>query len=521
MPLPPLDLIIENADVVTLDPERPQANRIGVLHGRIVGLDEDLDGWPATEVFDAAGATVLPGLIDAHTHLQLTGQGLKAVRIDDCHSAQSALDQIAEAATSAGPDDWIEVYGYDQLRIGRHLDAVELHKAGGGRRVWVKHWSAHASVVSTAVLERAGHGPANGLLHELEQELVGAQRLPYSQTELADAIEQAARQAAAQGITTCVDAGAGGVVGSLSPADGAAFQVLVDAGRLPVRVRLMPSMDVLHQVSVHQEDGFGRGLPLGLRTGFGGEMLGLSAQKVVLDGGMSVGTARMTRPMTGLDSPGVWRDDPDQMREAIADGHVAGWQMAVHAIGDAALDLALDAIAEGQRRSPRPDARHRIEHGGAIRPDQLPRLAALGLTVVSQASFLYDYGDHYTELLGPDRADWLYRGRSLLDAGVRVVGSTDRPLPGTPLRAIQSWAERTTNSGVVLSDDVLSVRQALEAFTVHAAWLLRAEHELGRVRRGYRADLTVLGGNPLTTPIPEIAALEIRNTVLGGRIVAF
>jgi predicted amidohydrolase YtcJ len=458
--------------------------------------------------------------VDAHTHLQLTGQNLVSVRIDDCRSIDSALAVIAEAAAAVGEEDWVEVAGYDQRRIGRHLTAAELDGAGGGRRVWVKHVSCHASVVSTAVLERGrGTAPSSGLLEELEQNLVREQRLPYPEAELAEIIESAALAAAREGVTTCVEAGAGGEVGSLSAVDAGAFQRLIHAGRLPVRVRLMPSMDVLRTVGAHSSDDYHRGLDLGLRTGFGSGMLGLSAQKVVLDGGMSVGTARMTRPLGGVQGHGTWHYEPDQMREAIVDGHLAGWQMAVHAIGDEAVDLALDAFAEAQRRRARPDARHRIEHGGAIRPDQLPRLGALGLTVVSQPSFLYDFGDAYTDLLGPDRVDWLYRGRSLIDHGVRVAGSTDRPLPGTPLRAIQTWVDRTSSGGQVIAGaDVLTVHEAISSFTVEAAWLLRAEHELGRVRPGFLADLTLLGGNPLTVPTPEIAELEVLATVVDGQV---
>lgn len=519
---PTLDLLLQNASVRTMDPRRPAGTRIGVLHGRVVALDEQCEGWQAAETIDLSGGCVLPGFIDAHTHLQLSGQAMQSVSIEDCPSPESALKVISAAAAPRGADSWVEVGGYDHRRFGRHLTADELHRAGGGRRVWVRHLSCHASVVSTAVLEAAGDraaGHADGLLEELDQDLVRDQRLPYGVEELAETISVAAERAADQGVTLCIDAGAGGQVGSLSAIDAASFLDLDLQGRLPVRMQLMPSIDALHRVLAPPSAPFTRGLDLGLRTGFGSHTLALSAMKVVLDGGMSVGTARMTEPFVGFDHPGSWRQDPAEMRAAIVDAHLAGWQVAVHAIGDAAMDLALDAIEEAQGRLARPDARHRIEHGGAIRDDHLPRIAGLGVAVVSQPSFVHAFGDGYAELLGPARTPWLYRGRSLLDHGIRLVGSTDRPLPGSPLRAIQTMADRTTSGGQVLApDERTSVAEGLAAFTGAAAWVARRDHDLGRIAPGYRADLTFLAADPLTVKVSDIADIAVLGTAVGGRL---
>jgi predicted amidohydrolase YtcJ len=206
------------------------------------------------------------------------------------------------------------------------------------------------------------------------------------------------------------------------------------------------------------------------------------------------------------------------MVDATVDGHRAGWQMALHAIGDAAVDLAIEAFEKAQAAWPRADARHRIEHGGAIRDDQLVRLAELGVAVVSQPSFVYDFGDRYAEQLGPERTAWLYRGRSLLDHGIRLVGSTDRPLPGDPLRAVQTLVDRTSRSGQVISpQERITVAEALRTFTVDAAWSIRREHRLGRVAPGYLADLTVLADNPLEVDPAGLAAIPVLGTVVDGR----
>lgn len=519
-----LDLVLENADIVTMDPARPRACRVGVLHGRIVGLDEDLDGWEARERHDLAGACVLPGFIDAHTHLELTGQNLAAVDISGCESTDAALVVIADAARGLASDEWLEVGGYDQGVLGRHLTAQELDAASGGRKVWVRQISCHASVVSTAVLDQLDSELLTtpdadaGLFRELDQNAVIDQRLPYTVDEVARLARAAAEQARGQGITTCVDAGNGGEVGALSPVDAAAYLRLLESGQLPVRMQLMPSIDVLREMRTHELDGFRRALDLGVRSGFGSDWLGIAAQKVVLDGGMQVETARMSQPYEGTDNLGVWRQDPGFMVEATIDGHCAGWQMALHAIGDAAVDLAIEAFEKAQARLPRADARHRIEHGGVIRDDQLDRLSRLGVTVVSQPSFVYDFGDRYAAQLGTGRTSWLYRGQSLLDAGIRLVGSTDRPLPGDPLRAVQTMVDRTSSSGrIIAPQERVTVEAALSAFTVDAAWLLRREDRLGRVAPRFLADLTVLAHNPLEVDTSGIADINVLGTVVDGQ----
>lgn len=197
-------------------------------------------------------------------------------------------------------------------------------------------------------------------------------RLPYSQEELADAIELAARACLDEGITACAEAGIGGGLLGHSPVELGAYQLLRDRGRLPLRIQLMASGDTLRPRTTHADDGFPRALDLGLRTGFGDDWLSLGALKIYTDGGMMARTAALTSPYGGtVDNVGRFQDDPGRIADLIVDGHLAGWQLAVHAIGDRAADLALDALERAQKLRPRPDARHRIEHAGLIRPDQL------------------------------------------------------------------------------------------------------------------------------------------------------
>lgn len=526
-----LDFVLQDATVLTMDPARPVARRVGVWQGRIAGVDEELDGLPAREALSLGGATVLPGFVDAHTHMVWTGMTLGGTDLTGLRDRAAVLDVLRHACEQAPAGEWVEVTGYDQRYIGGHLTRAELDAVSAGRKLWVQHASGHAAVVSSLVLkeipleslgDEVGRtdGEPNGLMVERAQIAVRETRLPYRVSELVAAIERAGRKCLAQGITSCTEAGIGGGLIGTPPVEVAAYQAAREAGRLPVRMQLMIAADGLRDLAAHADDHITRGLDLGLRTGFGDETLSVGALKLWLDGGIMARTAALTAPYAG-GGTGNLQGDPAELKKIVLDGHLAGWQLAVHAIGDRALDVALEAIAEAQARHPRPDARHRIEHCGMVRPDQLEPLARLGLTAVTQPEFLWDNGDDYSDVLGPDRAGWLYRGRALLDAGVPLASSSDRPVvDGSPLRAVQFLVERRSDSGRhVGPGEELTVGEALHAATLGAARACRREHLCGSITRGKLADFAVLERNPFDVPAGELASVGVRATVLGGETV--
>jgi predicted amidohydrolase YtcJ len=515
-----LDLKLVGGRVVTMDPARPVASVIGVWAGRIVGLDDDVAHLPARRVVDVDGAVVLPGFVDAHNHLAWAGRASRTVDVSSCVSVEQVLDVLRGVHRSSG---WVEVAGYDHRALDRPLTSRDLDLIGP--RIYVQDLSGHACVVSGDVLavlpgsalreaQRDASGALTGFLAEGAQTAVRALRLPYSLDDIAADIEAGARQCLREGIVLAAEAGVGGGLIASSPLEIEAYQ----RASLPIRVQLMVSADRLEPVSAHVSDGIRRAVPLGLRTGLGDDSLSIGALKLWTDGGMMARTAALTWPYEGMDTAGQLQDDPELMHAAIVDGHAAGWQLAVHAIGDRAVDFALDALSEAQHAVPREDARHRIEHCGLVRPEQLDRIAELNVIPVIQPTFLWAYGNDYAEIMGPERAPWMYRGKGFLDRGIVVAGSSDRPVAdGNPLRAIQFMVERRSKEGRPIGPgEAVTVERAIAAYTIGAAYACRQEHALGTITPGKLADFVILDADPLTCDVSDIGDIGVRATVVNG-----
>ncbi|WP_405567794.1 amidohydrolase [Streptomyces sp. NBC_01167] len=511
---------LTNARVITMDPARPAAREIGIWRGRIVGLDEEVAALPARQVVDLDGATVLPGFIDSHVHLAWTGLKARTPDIAPSTCVDDILGVVAQAVADAPPGSWVDLGGYDQRTLDRPLGAAELDTVSQGRKVYLGHISGHACLVNTAILDLLPQSVphTNGFLAE---EAMGAAlrlRPPHSLTELVDAIETAGWTCRREGVTACAEAGIGSELFAHSPVEAAAYQLAHETGRLPIRLQLMVAADALKPVDAARQDMTSRAFGLGLRTGFGDGHLSLGALKVFTDGGMMARTAALTEPYHGTQSAGQLQMPAEQLEDTIVQGHLAGWQLAVHAIGDRAVDVALGALEKAQRLHHRPEARHRVEHAGLVRPDQLARFAAVGATAVVQPSFLRYFGDDYAAIMGGERAPWLYRGRGFLDNGVRLVGSSDRPVAdGAPLRAIQFMVERASESGrLVGPDEGIGVDEALRAYTSDGAYACHWEDSAGSITAGKRADLVVLEDDPRRVPVSKIGDIAVIGTWLEG-----
>lgn len=525
-------LLLTNSTVITLDPDLPHATAVGVRDGRIawVGAAEDAGtefSGPHREV-DLGGATVVPGFIDAHHHVMTLGQWMS--QINCAYPAVRSIGDIVAAvaqrtgATPAG--DWIQGRGYDDNRLAerRHLTRHDLDAVSPHHPVLIRNISGHMSVVNSVALRMAGidkdsvspfgghigrdaHGEPTGLLQEKAQELLGLPFLSRDKEQLAGYLQAAGRACLAAGITSGHEAGI---------FHGTEFSVLQDAwaaGTLPLRTYMMirtPMLDALEDVGFH--------------TGFGDDRLRVGAIKVISDGSLIGRTAAVCLPYPDSEHEndlGLAMFSQEELDDIVWRGHRAGWQVAIHAIGDRAIDMCLNAYEAALRRLPRPDHRHRIEHCGVMRSDIVTRMAGLGVIPVGQPPFIHEFGDGFLAHLGQERCRLTYPLKTLLDAGIPVAGSSDAPVSSyQPLVGIQAAVTELTSGGAAFAPaEALTVEQALAIYTRNAAHAAFDEDRKGTVTFGKYADLAVLGADPRTVPAGEIAAIPVVATMLGGEFV--
>lgn len=534
-----IDTIIENARITTVDPRRPRAQRIGILGGTIVAFDEELDGIDATTRIDLKGAPVVPGFNDAHFHFSKVGLDMSLLNIatNVAPTLEVLYRKVEEFARTRPEGAWVIGQGYDQNKLGgQHPDREVLDRIAGGRPVYLQHNSHHMAVANTEAVRLAGHdaddlsapvggslgydetGRFTGLIQEQAMQLVSHMFWPTPLEDVVGIVVDASAWCLRQGITSVTQPGIGFASMGACPADIHAFQLAYDRGLLQTRVTLMPYLDVLHEL--HQVDAYRYwGLDMGIRSGLGDEWLRIGPTKIMSDGSLIGRTAAMCCDYS--DSPGnagYLRYEQQELHDKIVKAHANGWQLAVHAIGDRALDVVLDAFAASQELAPREDVRHRIEHVALASDEQVARIAAGGYIPVPQGRFISALGDGFTAALGEERVKHAYRMRSFVNAGVELPGSTDAPVvPGEPLLSLHDMVNRRSASGRPIGlAEALTPAQALRAYTHGSAYAVREEHRKGMLSLGKLADLVVLSDELDAVKPEHIRNIEVRATMVGG-----
>lgn len=530
------DLVVINAHVITMDADHPVTTAFAVSSGRIAAVGAGVETATAARVIDAGGLTILPGFNDAHCHTVWYGLSAAELDVSSHTTLTTVYAALEERIASSQPGDWVVANGFNHHQFnGAYPQLSVLDRIAPRNPIFIRHNSGHSCVVNSVALRSAGissqegslpsdvvcdaEGRPSGLLQERAQEHVQALFYPHAQEKIVAAIDRGTSAYAAQGITSFTEAGIGGGWIGHSGIEAAAYQRARREGKLRARAQLMVALDTLHSVQSHTDDGFGIGLDLGLHTGFGDEWLSLGPAKVFLDGSLFAESAAMTESYCSHENKlGSLQMDEATLRGRITDAYRSGWSIAAHAIGDRAVDLALDIFDEVVRQFGPPVVPNRIEHGGVIRPDQLKRLAAQGIIVVPQASFFDKFGDHMAASLGPERTQWAYRGKSLLDAGLVLPGSSDRPVvEGSPLRGVKAFAERKTETGRILGPaERLSIGEALYAYTMGSAVATGSAATKGSISVGKLADFVALDRNPLASQTDQLDTIEILATAVGG-----
>lgn len=525
-----IDMIWNDARILTVDRSRPRARRVGIHGGRIVGVDEELSGLRAKREIDLQGAVVVPGFNDVHAHSVWFGLTASELDLAGARSAEDVHRLLASVERADG--DWIIGAGLDHLNMSTPPARAGLDAVADSHPVFLKTVSGHSGYVNsralqaierrhgTAALQDSGlvrdaNGEPTGLIEENALRLVQSLFLPYSLGRIEDALERATSQYSTEGITSVTDAGiAGGWIGS-SPVEFAAYQNAADAGRLHTRMSPMLTIDALNH-----RDGDLRTLQAGIRTGLGDDRLRIGPTKIFTDGSLLGSTAAMSEPYCGTDHghQGYLLDDPAVLRRSALAAAAAGWSLALHAIGDVAVELAVSILEEAQRAQGEPRRPHRIEHGGVVASGHLRRIAAAGIVLVPQPHFIHQFGDGMRELLGEERVDRSYPARSILDAGAILPGSSDRPVAdGRPLRVMQSFVERLTASGKAYApSERITAEEALRAYTRGSAEATGTADRLGQIRSGLLADLAVLADDPTEVSPSRIGDIDVLATALGG-----
>lgn len=535
------DIRFVNARIWTGDPRLPRSDRLAVWDGRVVALGEGADELESASEIDLGRAAVCPGFHDAHAHT--TAYGLATEELDLSSSAVSSLNdlyaKVGERASNSGPGAWVLGSGYDQNKLGdAHPRRTELDRVAGEHPVWLKHVSGHMSVVNSAVLSRIGrrlsdaisggaierddNGEPTGLLQEQAQHLVRDLIAPYPRDQLVAALARAHERYVAMGVTSVCDAGIGGGGVGHSGVELSAYQAAREAGYLKARTTTMVALEALHPVEANDADGVELGLDLGIRTGFGDDCLKVGAVKIFADGSLIGRTCFMREPFANdPTNRGFLQMEASRLRSSILAAHRSGWQVATHAIGDAAVDLVIDAYEEALANHPVTDHRHRIEHCGVTSPDAVKRIASLGIIPVPQGQFISEVGDGMAAALGPERIPRAYRMRSFLEAGIVLPGSSDLPVSsGRPLQGIQDMTNRRTASGFAFGpEETISVEDAIRAYTWGSAYATFFEQEVGILAPGMLADFVVLSEDPMTVDPDGIGDIAVLATAIGGRIV--
>ena len=499
--------VFHNANVVTLDPSHPHADAVVVEDGRVTAVTSGGQGLPfRSEAFlvDCRGGALLPGFIDAHLHLLSYAASL--VSVDCSPDALSSINDIQEAlrrrVAHVPAGGWIRATGYDETALAerRHPTRQDLDAAAPANPVRLIHRSGHASVLNSLALSLTGigvetveppgghmerdftTGEPTGLLMEMDALLDGAVP-PIDAAELAEAVRRANDNLLAEGITAVQDATA-----TNGPDEWQTLRRLMAAGRLQVPTILFEGYSSLGK------------LP-----------------KQALAGRLRRGPVKIAISELG---DGVTPDE-DELAAMVWEAHRRGRQVAIHAIGQRAVEAAVNAVEASLRRRPRSDHRHRIEHCSVCPPELAKRMAGLGIAVVSQPAFLYHSGDRYLTHVPRDEVPHLYPFGGLLRAGVRLAAGSDAPVaPPRPLLGIQSAVTRASRLGVALSpEQSLTVEQALRMHTLDAAWSAFQEGERGSVEVGKAADFVLLSNDPTAVPPDEIADLDVEMTVIGGEVV--
>jgi hypothetical protein len=527
------DLIVINANVMTVDASHPSGQAFAVEHGRFTAVGSNAEilklKTPSTRILDLKGKTVTPGFNDAHLHprpIFLDGSPyytpwLGPDKVGSIDDLVAALKKKA-AITPAGK--LVTGYGYDDMKLGRHPNRDDLDKVSTTQPVSITHASGHISVVNSYVLNAAGitketkdppggafdrdpDGTPNGVVRESARGMVEKAIGPATEMQLPPAARlegllNCFHDYSSKGITSV------GIAGG-SPESFREMQAVRDAGN-PVRVGFMFYERYLPQLQA-----------AGIERGFGDDRLRVTAVKNFQGNSLSGRTAWLSEAYS--DRPGYFGIPPARSQEELDKDfqqmHDAGWQIATHSNGDLEIAMVLTAIEQAQAKNPRPDARHRIEHASVMNPELLARAKKDGVILVFH-SYMWEHGDKLLSY-GPTRLQYMHAYRTAIDMGIHVAGHSDSPISAAdPMLRIRDMVTRKSQQGIVLGGNQhVTVDEAIKVWTLDGAYASFEENIKGSITPGKLADFVVLDRDPHKVDPDALREIAVESTYLGGEQV--
>ena len=516
------DLVLHGGVLLTQDPACPLAAALAVRDGRItaVGRDEDVLplARPGTRRVHLEGRTLVPGFIDAHAHIWKIGHLLTTlVDLRQAGSIAVIMARLQAEAAGRPRGGWLLGRGWNEARLaeGRAPTRQDLDAGFPDRPVVLTRTCGHIMACNSAalaaagitaateppaggVIERDASGTPTGLLYENAMGLVNAAMPVPARDDYAAMIDAALRHQLTLGITSTNDAGVDAALLDT-------YRWMDAEQRLPSRVNVMIRGVVegatrLSALRSHLSD-----------------HLRIDTVKFLADGGLSGATAALSVPYRHADTRGVLRFENEELLGLCRPAHDAGFRIAIHAIGDVAIEQVVnvyDALGRGPMR-------HRIEHLGLPAAHHLRRAARLGVIAAPQSIFLHELGRNFRAYL-PDRLlDGAYPIRAMLDAGLTVALSSDAPVVESddPLLGMSAAITRRTAEGETIAPgQAITAEEALRAYTMGGAIASGDEANRGSLAAGKWADLAVLSANPLTVPPEELPGVRVEQTWLGGTL---
>ncbi len=519
------DTVVTRGNLLTMDSAMPKAEAMAIVghHILAVGSNDDVANLvgPNTTVIDAAGMTIVPGFIDGHSH---------PVAPENAVSANVNLPRIADVkealhdqAANTPPGHWVRGVMYDDTKFedGRPLNLHDLDEAVPDHPVFVLHRGGHTGVINSRAFEVAGittntpdpvggkyyreNGGFSGKVAELAMNtLYEHGTWPVIDREVRqDAVRVASTRMAKFGLTSTTDAWGEGT-------NLVALQDARAADQLHFRVSFMPyAADPVYQALKDA----------GIHSGFGDDKLRIGAVKFSADGSASERTMRMSTPYIGRpDDYGILTMTQDEIDAAVDDAVAHNFRIGVHANGDIAIDMVLNAYERVLKNYVGENPRYRIEHCSLVNPGLLTRIKKTGSIPFPFYTYAYFHGNKWTEY-GEEKMEHMFAHRSFLDYGIPVAPASDYPPgPFEPMMAIQSMVTRQDTRGRVWGPSQrISVSDAMRICTVHGAYSSFEENTKGSLMAGKLADFVILDKDPHSVDPQSIIDIKVVRTVMSGR----